>query len=113
MSKLQVSMTEPSQSFGARSPAVYNVSHSFKEETFELQLPFFLEGSGPGIEFVDFTGTLQLSDRRAKGDKTRWLPELHWFYINFSDLDLQLCKPCLCGPDANCGCPISLGPVSR
>ena len=45
MSILQVSMTEPNQSFGVRSTPVYNGSHSFNEESFELQLPFFLENS--------------------------------------------------------------------
>lgn len=71
MSSVQSRSTEPGQSFGIQSTPFYHVPKTFDEETFELQLPFFLEQhDGPDIEFTDFKGNVRLtSDKRVKGDR--------------------------------------------
>jgi len=91
----------PTQSFGVKHTPFYHVPHTFDEETFELQLPEFMqEHEAMPISLFDFKETVRLSNRRgAKGNKARWLAELHLFYYNFP----QLCRACLC--NAPCNCP--------
>ena len=98
---LQVNVTEPSQSFGVRNTPFYHVPHTFDENTIELHLPDFMqEHEAMPISLTDFKETVRLTSQRgAKGNKARWLAEVHLFYNNFS----QLCRACLC--TAPCDCP--------
>lgn len=100
MAALPATLTEPSQSFGLSQTPFYHVPRMFDPDTFALELPFFLQNhQGPDIEFYDFKGAVMLlTDSKAKGDKAKWLAELHLFYINFP----ELCRACLCSAPCSC-----------